>query len=435
MPLNSIKKFGIKFSDLWGRGSESDEEAKKDRETRPPDLDKLWHNFNMRLNSLFKRKKGGSDGGKGGEPSSNNEYQGLGLAMTILGLVIAAYWMISGTFLVPEGHAGIVMTFGQHTDTKQPGYTWRWPYPFQSHEVVNVSSARKVEVGFRSAEKSRQAKEALMLTSDDNIVDIQFAVQYRVKSASDWAFSNSGEQEDIVRQLAESAMREVVGKNKMDFVLNEGRDKIAQDAIRLMQTAFDNYVSGVQVTNVTMQAVQPPDKAQAAFEDVTKAGSERERLKNDGKAYANEVLPKARAAAARLTQDAEGYRSRVVVNAEGDTERFKLILAEYQKSPVVTRDRMYIETMQQIYTSTSKVMVDTKNGSTVYLPLDKIMAQTASHDVPAAKPVAQAAVESAAPSPAASASVIAQPVAAQPAPAAKGIPSTRARESRDREAR
>jgi membrane protease subunit HflK len=238
-------------------------------------------------------------------------------------------------------------------------------------------------VGYRSNVRNKLAREALMLTDDENIIDIQFAVQYRLKDATDWVFNNR-EQEETVKQVAETAIREIVGKSKMDFVLYEGREKIAFDTLGLMQQILDRYRTGVMVTNVTMQAVQPPEQVQASFDDAVKAGQDRERQKNEGQAYANDVVPRARGAASRLLQESEGYRSRVVANAEGEASRFTKILAEYQKAPGVTRDRMYIEAMQQIFTSTTKVMVDTKsNNNMIYIPLDKLIAQTAAESAAA----------------------------------------------------
>ena len=272
------------------------------------------------------------------------------------------------------------MTFGRFSGFTQSGINWRMPWPIQSHEVVNVSQVRTVEVGYRNNLRNKQLNEALMLTNDENIVDIQFAVQYRLKNAADWVFNNR-DQEDMVRQVAESAIREVVGRKKMDFVLYEGRDQIATEAQQIMQQIFDQYHSGVMVTNVTMQGVQPPEQVQAAFDDAVKAGQDRERLKNEGQAYANDVIPKAKGAAARLKEEAEAYRQKVIANAEGDTSRFKQIVAEYQKAPAVTRDRMYLETMQQIFANTTKLMIDTRAGNNLlYLPLDKLVSQTGTTD-------------------------------------------------------
>jgi len=252
-----------------------------------------------------------------------------------------------------------------------------------------VSQMRMVEIGYRGNIKNKQARESLMLTDDENIIDIQFAVQFKLKDPVAWLLNNRDE-EDTVRQVAETAIREIVGKNKMDFVLYEGRDKVALETQQLMQQILDRYASGVLVSNVTLQAVQPPEQVQVAFDDAVRAGQDRERQKNEGQAYANDVIPKAHGTASRLLQESEGYRSMVVENATGNAARFKQVLTEYQKAPAVTRDRMYLETMQQIYSSASKVMVDAKSGSNLlYLPLDKLIAQAAASDVAnAAKPAA-----------------------------------------------
>ncbi|MEA5097476.1 MAG: FtsH protease activity modulator HflK, partial [Burkholderiaceae bacterium] len=384
--LSSIKKLGVKFSDLWGRGSDSEEETKSYRD-KPPDLDKLWRKFNDRLNRLFKRQKDGGDGNQGDDHSM----AGAGMAALVLILFASAVWLVSGTFIVQEGQVGVVMTFGKHTETKIPGISWHWPYPIQTHEVVNVSQVRTIEVGYRSTVKDKQPKEALMLTNDENIIDIQFAVQYRLKDASEWIF-NHRNQEDMIRQVAEAAIREVVGKSKMDFVLYEGRDKIAADVNKLMQGVFEQYRAGVQITNVTMQGVQPPEQVQAAFDDAVKAGQDRERQKSEGEAYANDIIPKARGAASRLLHEAEGYRAGVIANAEGDAARFKQVLAAYKLAPQVTRDRMYIETMQQIFSRTTKLRVDATGGNKLlYLPLDKLIEKTTAEEAAAAKQAAPAA--------------------------------------------
>ena len=297
------------------------------------------------------------------------------MACVIL-LIATVFWLGTGVYSVEEGQTGVVMTFGRFSNFAAPGINWRMPWPIQSHEVVNVSQVRTVEVGYRNTLRNKKLDEALMLTNDENIVDIQFAVQYKLKDAADWVFNNR-DQEDMVRQVAESAIREVVGSKKMDFVLYEGRDQIAQDALRLMQEIFDQYRSGVLVTNVTMQGVQPPEQVQAAFDDAVKAGQDRERLKNEGQAYANDVIPRARGAAARLKEEAEAYKQKVIANAEGDASRFRQIVSEYQKAPVVTRDRMYLETMQQIFANTTKLMIDSRTGNNLlYLPLDKLVSQT-----------------------------------------------------------
>jgi len=274
---------------------------------------------------------------------------------------------------VNEGQRGVVLRFGKFVETTMPGPRWHLPYPIESAEVVNVAQVRTVEVGYRNNVKSKQLKEALMLTDDENIIDVQFAVQYVLKSPNDFLFSNRSP-EDAVMQAAETAIREVVGRNSMDFVIFEGRAEVAALAQKLMQEILDRYQTGVSISKVTMQNAQPPEQVQASFDDAVKASQDRERQKNEGEAYANDVIPRARGMAARLIQEAEGYRSRVIQQAEGDASRFRQIVAEYSKAPQVTRDRLYIDAMQQIMTNTSKVLVDQKgSGNLLYLPLDKLM--------------------------------------------------------------
>ncbi len=380
MLASILKKFGLKFSlndPHWGRGSKDNEpprdQGNKKPDDGPPDLDQLWRDFNQRLNRIFNWQGGGGLGGDGGMPTA----RGAGIGAGLIAAVFLFLWLVSGFFIVQEGQTGVVLTFGKFSHSTPPGFNWRWPYPVQSHELVNLSQVRTVEVGYRNNVRNKMPRESLMLTDDENIIDIQFAVQYRLKDASQWVFSNR-DQEETVKQVAETAIREIVGRSKMDFVLYEGREKVAFDTSALMQQTLDRYRIGVQVTNVTMQGVQPPEQVQAAFDDAVKAGQDRERQKNEGQAYANDVVPKARGTASRLMQESEGYRSRVIANAQGESARFSKVLAEYQKAPAVTRDRMYIEAMQQIFASTTKIMVDAKNNnSMIYLPLDKLIAQTA----------------------------------------------------------
>jgi membrane protease subunit HflK len=393
--LESIfKKIGLKFSlndPQWGRGSQNDgnphsQEGKRPEEG-PPDLEQLWRDFNQRLNRLFGKRGGGDSGGNG----FKSDMKGAGVGAAVVALIVLFLWLVSGFFIVQEGQTGVVLTFGRYSNTTPAGFNWRWPYPIQSHEIVNVSQVRTVEVGYRSSVRNKLPKESLMLTGDENIIDIQFAVQYKLKSASEWVFSNR-DPEETVKQVAETAIREIVGKSKMDFVLYEGREKVALDVNQLMQQILDRYRAGVQVTNVTMQGVQPPEQVQAAFDDAVKAGQDRERQKNEGQAYANDVIPRARGAASRLLQESEAYRARVIANAQGDAARFKQVLAEYKKAPVVTRDRMYLDTMQQIFSNTTKLMVDAKTGNNlIYLPLDKLISQSgANNDLGQPKPVTPA---------------------------------------------
>jgi membrane protease subunit HflK len=335
----------------------------------PPDLDQLWRNFNKKLGDMFGRRGNGNGGDNSPGPDARKVGGGAGL---LLGLIVAA-WLASGFYIVNEGQRGVVLRFGKFVETTMPGPRWHLPYPVESAEVVNLAQVRTVEVGYRNNVKSKVLKEALMLTDDENIVDVQFAVQYVLKSPNDYLF-NSRAPDDSVLQAAETSIREIVGKSSMDFVIFEGRAEVAARAHKLMQEILDRYGTGINIQKVTMQNAQPPEQVQASFDDAVKAGQDRERQKNEGQAYANDVIPKASGMAARLKEEAEGYRQRVTEQAEGDASRFRLVVAEYNKAQQVTRDRLYIDAMQQIMSNTSKVLIDQKAGSNLlYLPLDKIM--------------------------------------------------------------
>ena len=333
----------------------------------PPDLDEVWRDFNRKLSGLFGRRGGGGEEPQG--PDARKVGGGAGL---LLGL-IAAVWLASGFYIVYEGQRGVVLRFGKFVELTQPGPRWHLPYPIESAEVVNVAGVRSVEIGYRNNVKSKVLKESLMLTDDENIVDVQFAVQYILKSPTDFLFKNRAP-DDTVLQAAETALREIVGKSSMDFVIFEGRAEVAARAHKLMQEILDRYETGINIQNVTMQNAQPPEQVQASFDDAVKAGQDRERQKNEGQAYANDVIPRARGMAARLKEEAEGYRARVIEQSEGDASRFRQVVTEYNKAQQVTRDRLYIEAMQQIMSNTTKVIVDQKGGnSLIYLPLEKIM--------------------------------------------------------------
>ncbi len=344
----------------------------------PPDLDEIWRNVNRRMNELFGRKREPQEGDGGGRPGGGLPLGGAGMLVAL----IVVIWLASGFYIVDEGRRGVVTRFGKYTETTQPGPRWHLPFPVEGVELVDFSQVKTIEVGYRNTPKNKIDKEAVMLTDDENIIDIQFAVQYNLKSAEDYVFNNR-RPDQIVAYVAESAIREVVGKSKMDFTLYEGREQIAKQTEQLMQQNLDRYGTGVFVQKVTLQNVQPPDKVQAAFDDAVKAGQDRERLKNEGQAYANDVVPRARGNAARLMEEANGYRTEVEQRAQGDAERFNRILVEYQKAPAVTRDRLYLDMMQTVLGNASKVLVDQKSGSLLYLPLDKLMQQA----VPAAPAV------------------------------------------------
>jgi membrane protease subunit HflK len=351
------------------------------RRRRPTDLDEIWRNVNRRMNDIFGRKRDPQDGGDGGRPSPRLPLGGAGMLVALI-LVI---WLASGFYIVDEGRRGVVTRFGKYTETTQPGPRWHLPFPVEAVELVEFSQVKTIEVGYRNTPKNKIDKEAVMLTDDENIIDIQFAVQYNLKSAEDYVFNNR-RPDQIVAYVAESAIREVVGKSKMDFALYEGREQIAKQTEQLMQQNLDRYGTGVFVQKVTLQNVQPPDKVQAAFDDAVKAGQDRERLKNEGQAYANDVVPRARGNAARLLEEANGYRTEVEQRAQGDAERFSRILVEYQKAPAVTRDRLYLDMMQTVLGNSSKVLVDQKSGSLLYLPLDKLIQQAAAPAPSAAIP-------------------------------------------------
>jgi membrane protease subunit HflK len=338
----------------------------------PPDLEELWRNFNQKLNGMF-GKRGGSDAPSSPPPSMRQIGGGVGMLVALV-LVV---WLASGFYIVDEKQRGAVFTFGKQTDLTSPGLRWRLPYPVQSHEIVNLSQVRTVEVGYRNTVKTKVLKESLMLTDDENIIDIQFAVQYTLKDPLAYLFNNRKPDETVL-QAAETAFREVVGSSKMDFVLYEGREQVAIAAQKQIQEILDRYKTGIAVSRVTMQNAQPPEQVQAAFDDAVKAKQDLERQKSEGQAYFNDVVPKARGTASRLQEEAQGYRQRVLANAEGEASRFKQVLAEYNKAPQVMRDRMYIDAMQQMLTSTSKILLDAKGGGNLlYLPLDKIMQMSA----------------------------------------------------------
>jgi len=351
----------------WGRGSRGPQGPGGGNQG-PPDLDELWRNFNRRLGELFGRRRGGGD-----EPPRPPSVRGLGGGAGVLIALVLVVWLASGFYIVVEGTRGVVLTFGKFSQETMSGLRWRLPWPFQSHEIVNLAQVRTLEVGYRNNVRTKVLKESLMLTDDENIVDLQFAVQYLVKDAKDFVF-NVRRPDESAQQIAETAMREVIGKNRMDAILYETQVDVANKARDLMQEIHDRYATGITVSTVTIQNAQPPEQVQAAFDDAVKAGQDRERQKNEGQSYANDVIPRARGTAARLQQEADGYRQRVIASAEGDASRFRQVLTEYSKAPAVTRERIYIETMQAILTSTSKIMMDYRGaGNLLYLPLDKIM--------------------------------------------------------------
>ncbi len=355
----------------------------------PPDLEELWRDLNKKLNGVFGGKGGNAprrDNNGSGDKGGGNfqpDMKSAGIGAGLIAGVVILLWLASGFFIVQEGQQSVITSFGRYSKTVDAGFQYRFPYPFQANDTVAVSQLRSVEVGRNAVVQATGLRDSSMLTQDENIVDIRFTVQYRLKDARAYLFENNKPDEAVV-QAAESAVREIVGKSTMDSVLYEQRDAIATELVKSLQAQLDRLNAGILVVNVNVQNVQAPEQVQAAFDDAFKAGADRERLKNEGQAYANDVIPKAQGTAARLFEEAEGYKGRVIAQAEGDAQRFNRVLSEYQKAPGVTRDRMYIDTMQQVYSNVSKVLVDSRaNSNLLYLPLDKLMQQTAVGSSPA----------------------------------------------------
>ena len=354
----------------------------------PPDLDELWRDFNRKLNGwIGSGKRGGGARGTGSllPPDFKNIQIGGGVIAAVLVLI----WLATGFFIVQEGQQAVITQFGRYKSTVNAGFNWRLPYPFQRHELVFVTQIRSVDVGRDNVLKATGLRESAMLTQDENILDIKFAVQYRLSDARAFLFESKNPTDAVV-QAAETSVREVLGKMKMDAALSEERDQIAPRVRALMQDILDRYKVGIEVVAINLQqgGVRPPEQVQASFDDVLKAGQERERAKNEAQAYANDVIPRAVGSAARLKEEADAYKARVVAQAQGDAQRFRSVFNEYQKAPQVTRDRMYLDAMQQIYTNVTKVLVDTRQGATLLnLPLEKILQMNAGVD-PLALPAA-----------------------------------------------
>ena len=344
----------------------------------PPDLDKMWRSFNSKLNKLL-----------GGKLHPLKPVITPRTLLIALGVALAV-WLASGLYIVETGERGIVLRFGRYVATSQPGPGWHLPYPIESVEVLNIEQVRTAEIGYRDNIRNKVLKESLMLTNDTNIVDIQFAVQYTIKDPQDYLFNNRSP-DDAVRQVAESVMNQLIGQSTMDYVLYQGRAGLADRATKDIQRLLDTYGTGISVNTVTLQNIQPPQEVRAAFDDAVKAGQDADRLKSDAQAYTNDITPKARGVAAGLQEEAASYQQSVITNAQGQADRFNQILAQYNKAPAVTRDRLYIDMMQHVLTHTTKILVDSSKGSSpiIYLPLDKLMQQTvASPSATAARPPA-----------------------------------------------
>jgi modulator of FtsH protease HflK len=413
----------------------------------PPDLDELWRDFNRKLGGLFGggknnnpnrggfgRGNGNGGGGGGGGGGNNGGFQpdmkSAGIGVGLIASVAVLIWLGTGFFIVQEGQQAVITQFGKYHSTVGAGFNWRLPYPVQRHEIVVVTQIRSVDVGRDVIIKATGLRDSAMLTEDENIVEIKFAVQYRLNDARAYLFESKDPAAAVV-QAAETAVREVVGKMKMDSALADERDQIGPRVRTLMQTILDRYKVGVEVVGINLQqsGVRPPEQVQSAFDDVLKAGQERERTKNEAQAYANNVIPRAVGSASRLKEESEAYKAKIVAQAQGDAQRFRSVLAEYQKAPQVTRDRMYTDAMQQVYTNVTKVLVESRQGSNLlYLPLDKIMQMTSQGDVAAAASGEAQLI----PGSASSSQIPAAPISSLPPIDARSRDSAR---SRDRETR
>jgi membrane protease subunit HflK len=363
----------------WGRGdsnggTKNDQKRPQDPKRPgngkngdgPPDLDEMWRDFNRRLAGLFGRKPG-----NGAPRTDNGRGARIGVGI-VIGVLIAIY-LGSGVFVVQDGHVGVVSQFGKYRQTVSQGIHWRLPYPFQSSEIVDTSQIRSVEVGRGTALSQGNVRDASLLTNDADIVDVRFAVQYQIKSPTDFLF-RSVNADDSVTQAAQSAIREIAGGLTTDDMLYKDREALRARLIETIQRSLDTYRTGLQVTGVAVQSVQVPQQVQSAFEEAARVRQDNERARDSAQAYADQLLPRAKADAAKLIDEARAYSNREVTRSQGDAERFKEVYAEYSKAPAVIRQRMYLDTMQQIYSRTTKVFVDSKGGNNVvYLPLDKLV--------------------------------------------------------------
>ena len=345
----------------------------------PPDLDEMFKDLKNKVDNLFTTNPRNTNG-SGGNKKPTNINDGPGIKILPIFIIVFLIWMVTGFYIVDQGSRGVVLRFGENTEVTQPGPRWHIPYPIETAEVVNQEQVRTIEVGYRSGGggTSQELRESLMLTGDENIIDLQFAVQYNLKSVQDFIFNNRAA-DSSVRGASETAIREIVGKSKMDFVLYEGREEIAVKTKELMQDILDLYKTGINITSVTMQNAQPPEQVQASFDDAVKAKQDLERQKNEGQAYANDIVPKATGTASRLIAEADGYKVSVENESLGNASRFSQILAEYLRAPEVTKNRLFLEAQEQIMSSVSKVIVDQKgSNSLIYLPLDKLINKSSS---------------------------------------------------------
>lgn len=348
------------WNEPGGNGSNGSKDpwGNKNNQDGPPDLDEVFKKLNDKVTNLFGGKGGRSGGGSG---ASVGGTKGFGFIAVIL-LVI---WFVSGIYIVTDGTQGVVLQFGKFNKTTDPGPHWI-PRFIQSVDIVEVDKSRSVRVGVTT-------DEALMLTSDENIVDVKFEVQYKVKDAKNYLFSVA-DPDTTIKTATESALREIVGTNEMNYVLE--RNDVATQTGELLQVILDRYTTGLLVEAVNLDYSDAPEEVKPAFNDVNSAEQDRDRFIQEAEKYQNQVLPIARGEAARIEQEAEAYKAGKISRATGDADRFTKILVEYKKAPTVTRERLYIETMEEVLENNNKVMIDVKKGNNLlYIPIDQIIKQ------------------------------------------------------------
>ncbi|WP_089724512.1 FtsH protease activity modulator HflK [Candidatus Thiosymbion oneisti] len=343
-------------------GGNKDPWSGKGPEQGPPDLDEVVRKLQERLGGLFggqgRRGSGKSDGG-GGSPGGGGGISGN--AVMLGAAVLFVIWLASGIYIVGPAERGVVLRFGAYTKITDPGPHWRIPYPIDEVRKVNVD------------EISSFTHKAAMLTKDENIVDVELTVQSRIQDAADYLFQDQSPKKTL-RDATETVVRKTIGGSRLDFILTEGRSAVATTIRERAQSLINQYKTGLEITSVNMQPAKPPEQVKEAFDDAIKAREDKERLENKAEAYANEILPQARGEAARVQADAKAYRDKVVAGAEGETARFLALLDEYEKAPQVTRERLYLETMEQVLGGSNKVLLDVEEGnSLMYLPLDQLI--------------------------------------------------------------
>ena len=421
MPWNQPGAGGPDEQDPWGqfdgrrgprRGARGG--GRGQRGDGPPDLDEIFREARNRFESLFgggrgrgQRGRGNGGGGDAGDGNGGRQFYlpGGGLLGLVV-LVVVGVWLFSGVYTVDQGEQAVELRFGKYLETNDAGLHWHIPAPFESVEIVNTQQVNTVEVGYRkgSGALSTVPREALMLTQDENIIDVQFAVQYDIKDPTDLLFNvsefnNRNMAETVVRQATESAVREIVGRSTMDFAITEGRAQLASETKSLVQRILDRYETGINVRTVEMQNAQPPAQVKNAFDDVVKAREDEERIKNLAQAYANDIIPRARGLAARIAEEAAAYQASTVAKAEGEASRFEQVFAEYVKARDVTRDRLYIEAMEEVLANSSKMLIDQEDSDSIlYLPLEQLLRGSGGGDadpIPGAAGAAAAVSQSA----------------------------------------